>query len=208
MTAANFIKACSRSIYDRGMNVISAETWLEILNFQAGELYPEIGYRGTTSGDISDLNAEYQLSLSGSSNLENVLEVELGDADGFKFPYDNWIYNKDSKVIDLQPRSSRDPVMGIGSYSTYHIYWVGFIPEVTNISTDIVIESPKLVILQKICIKEALSRILNDHAKLDRYRTLVSRMNEYALLAMIRDYTTEIEIKKRRLVDTHPLRTF
>lgn len=208
MKASDFIKACSKSIYDPGLNVISADTWLSILNFQAGEMYPEIGYRGTITGNVGDLNDEYQLSLSAYTDLAEVLEVHLEDADGFKYPYDNWIYNSEIQLLDLEPSSSKTPSLVIGNYSKYHIVWAGFVPEIANTGTDIALSPPKLVVLQKICIKEALNRILNDHAKLDRYRTLVGRMNEYALLAMIRDLTTEIEIKKRRLVDTHAVRSY
>lgn len=208
MTVANFIKACARSVYDSGLHIMSAQEWLEILNFQAGELYPEVGYRGTVTGNIADLATEYQVDLNSQTDLEDVKEVYLEDFSGDEFLYDNWIYNKERKLLDLDPESSKTQGMAVSNYLKYHIIWIGYVPELTNTGADIILSPPKLVLLQKICIKEALSRILNDHAKLDRYRTLVSRMNEYALLAMIRDLTTEIELKKRRLVDTHQVRSF
>jgi hypothetical protein len=188
--------------------LISPQEWLEILNFQGGEMYPDIGYRGTISGVIADLNSDYQVDLSSTSNIDRVKEVYLEDSDGDKFPYDNWIYNKEIQILELDPETSKSATRDLPDYVNYVIVWVGFLPEFTKTSEVLVLDPPKLVLFQKICIKEALFRILNDHSKLDRYRTLVGRTNEYALMAQIRDLTNEIEIKKRTLTDTKPIRTF
>lgn len=208
MTVANFVKALGRGIQDRTFNVVSPQEWLEILNFQSGELYPEIGVRTTTSALISTLTSEYQVDLSALTNLEEVIEVFVDDASGNKFLYDNWIHEKEAQILDLDPESSKAPSRAIANYTNYHIIWAGYLPEFVKTSTTISLSPAKLVLFKKICTKEALYRILNDHAKLDRYRTLVGSMNEYALLAMVRDLSTEIEIKKRKLVDTHPVRSF
>lgn len=208
MTVGAFIKACARSAYDRDFIVLSAQEWLEILNFHSAELYPDIGYRGTESGNVADLDSEYQVDVSSISGLEDIKEVFLEDSDGDQFPYDNWIYNKELGFVDLDPETSKTPSLAISDYTKYHIVWQGFVPEFTKTSETISLDPPKLALLQKICQKEALRRILFDHAKLDRYRTLVSRMNEYALMAIIRDLTTEIELGKRKLADTHPVRSF
>ena len=208
MTVGGFIKSCARSIYDRDLVLISALEWMEILNFQSGEMYPDVGYRGTLEGAIADLNSDYQVDLSAVDNIDKVKEVYLVDSDGDKFPYDNWIYNKEVQLLELDPKSSKTATLDLPDYTNYFIAWIGFVPEFAKTASIIVLDPPKLVLLQKICIREALFRILNDHAKLDRYRTLVGRMNEYALMAEIRDLTNDIEIKKRNLTDTRPLRTF
>lgn len=205
-----FIKALAAGIKDPSLLVISVEDWRDILNFQAGELFPEIGIRGSAEINAPTDAASYQIDLSGSTykDLEEVKQVFLKDTAGKQFLYENWIYNREIQLLDLNPQSSKIPEKDPADYDKVIVVWQGYMPEVSK-DTDVVdLKPPKLALLKKICIKEAMRRILLDHTKLDRYRTLVGRTNEYALLAMIRDLTTEIEIGKRRLVDTHSVRTF
>ncbi|MCK4307100.1 hypothetical protein KAW50_02610 [candidate division WOR-3 bacterium] len=210
MKVANFIKACSRSIYDRDCNVISAQEWIEILNFQAGELYPEITYRGTITGTITSLGTSYQLDLSGSEydNLEQIKEIYLVDSNGFKYPYTNWVFEKDIKLLFFDPETDSSSTISLTSYTSYIVVWMGYIPEIDETQDTIDLDLPKLTVFKKICIREALKRILYDHAKLDRYRTLVTRMNEYALMGILRDLTAEIELGKRKLADSRRVISF
>lgn len=190
--------------------MIDAESWKEILNFQAGELFPEIGYRGTATVAAPTSDPEYQIDLSGAAyiNLEEVKQVYLVDSDGKKKLYENWIYNKEIQMLDLRPTTSKLIAIDPADYFQVIIVWQGFMGTIAKDQDDITLNPSKMALLKKICIKEAIRRILLDHAKLDRYRTVVGRTNEYALIAMIRDLTTEIEIGKRRLTDTHQVRTF
>jgi hypothetical protein len=82
------------------------------------------------------------------------------------------------------------------------------VPAITGDATDLLINDAQSNLLKKICIKEAVRRILLDHTKLDRYRTLVGRSNEYVLLGIIRDLTLEIERAKSKLRNTNEVRSF
>lgn len=210
MDVEDFIKACAAGIKDSSLLVIDVDEWKAVLNFQAGELFPEIGYRGSAEVAAPTSAAEYQIDLSGASyaTLEDVRQVFLKDAEGKQFLYENWIFNKEIKLLDLDPESSKLEDKSPADYDKVVIVWQGYMADIASDTDVIILSPPKLALLKKICIKEAIRRILLDHTKLDRYRTLVGRTNEYALLAMIRDLTTEIEISKRRLVDTHAVRTF
>ena len=210
MDISEFIKGCANGIKDPSLIVMPPEEWKEILNFQAGELFPEIGYKGTFEIAAPTTESEYQIDLSGSTyvDLEDIKEVYLKSSNGLKHFYDNWTFDKRLKLLDLNPSTSKESLMDPASYSNIVIIWQGFLPTVGKYSEAIELSPAKIALLKKICIKEAIRRILLDHTKLDRYRTLVGRTNEYALLAMIRDLTTEIEISKRRLVDTHSVKTF
>ena len=207
MTVGDFIKACSRAYNDPKRVLINGQEWLEILNFQSGELFPEIAYEQTVTEKISDLGTEYQLDLS-SYTFEQVKEVFVEDNNGNKYPYDNWVYWSSQQILDLDPETSRTPSISIGSYKNVMVILQGPLPEDTRTSTTINLSLPKLNILKKVCVREALLRTLNDHAKLDRYRILTGRMNEYALMAMIRDLTTTIELEKRKLTDTKQVFAF
>jgi len=210
ITVANFLKECAKSIHDPSMIVTAGQTWMDILNFQSGELYPEIGYRGTKTGTIATLYAastEYLLDLSAETYIDDVREVYLV-LDGEDYPYDNWIYLKDLKMLDLDPESSKEPSMAIANYTSYNVIYFGSMPVFTKTSETIELNQPKIILLKKVCIREALGQVLNDHAKLDRYRTLPGRMNEYVLIAMRDRLATEVELNKRKMADTHPVRSF
>ena len=210
MEIDEFIKNCADGIKDPTLMVILPEEWRDILNFQAGELFPEIGYRGSSTVDAPSDSSGYQIDLSGETyaNLEDIKEVYLQDSTGKKYPYEDWIFNKEIKLLELDPSTSKTKGIDPADYEKVIIVWQGFMPTLAKDSESISLSPAKLALLKKICIKEAMRRVLLDHTKLDRYRTLVGRTNEYALLAMIRDLTTEIELGKRRLADTHQVKTF
>ena len=210
METAAFIQACADGIQDSTFLVVSPEEWKDILNFQMGELFPEIGYNQTSTFNVSTISQNLQIDLSGVvfQDLEDVRDVYLEDYDGKRTPYDNWVYFKDIKSLDLDPASSKMPDISPLDFEKVIVCWEGFVPEQTALSNILSLTPAHLALLKKICLREAIRRVLLDHTKLDRYRTLVTRANEYVLLATIRDYTTEIELAKRRLVTTHKVRTF
>jgi len=211
MKAAEIIKACARSIKDFNFRVFSSQEWFEILKFQVAELYPEIGFTGTKEDTIDNLYAqsdEYQLDLSSIDNLEDVKEVFLLDSDGNQESYDNWIFDKDTKILDLDPSTSKIPDKSLQSYSSYKVVYILSRPEIASLQSNIELSPAKLNILKDICVRAALEALLNDNTKLDRYRVLVGRMNEYALMAWIDRLSTQIELYKRKLVDTHPVKSY
>ena len=209
ITIENFIKACASGAFDPKFVVTKPQDWMQILNFQGAELYPDIGYRGLTNVLTTNIGPGNQIDLSNETEIEDVKEVFLIDSNGKEIAYDNWIFHIETKQLDINP----DITVGVTTnewrgFVTIRIIWYGFFPAFTKFTEIIVLPRPQIILLQKICVKESLRRVLLDHTKLDRFRTLVSRINEYALLAIIRDYTTEIELSKRRLVDVNQIRTY
>jgi len=186
------------------------DDWLEIINFQGGELFPEIGFRGSLSKTVVSLGTTYQVDLSESiySSIAGIKEVWVEDSDGKKTIFDNWIWNKELRFLDLDPQTSQAATISISSYSTVYIVWFGFLPTYTKYDEDVELSSAELILFQNVCKKEALNRILYDHVKLDRYRTLVGRSNEYSIMSMISNLEVTIESRKRKLVDTHQVRTY
>ena len=209
MTTYNFIKECAKGTNDPSFNVTNAQEWRELIEFQASELFPEIAIEGSYSIVYTDIsNYEVDLSVSTYDNVENVKEILLETANGDRVSYDNWIYNKETKRLDLDPETSKVPDYDPSTYINVIIVTNESLPALTSDSTDIDLKSAELILLKKVCIKEAIRRILLDHTKLDRYRTLVGRTNEYALLGIIRDLTLEIERGKAKLTNTNSVRTF
>lgn len=206
MEVASFIKACARTMADEQRVVISAEEWLDILNFQGAEMSPEVGCRHVSEVDWT---GKYQISLDTENfkGVENILEVFLQDEGDQLYKYDNWVYHRDLKMLDLSPSTSGSSV-DPASYKKIKIVWWSPLPTFKSYRDELNLSPIQLPLLLKVCVREALRRILNDHAKLDRYRTLVGRMSEYSLMAMIRDLTTEIEMAKRKYRNTLPLETF
>jgi len=198
MKVDTFIKACADGLKDPTLLVITAEEWKDILNFQAGELFPEIGYDGSVTLSAPTDDAGYQIDLSGTaySNLSDVKQVYLIDNNGKQVSYEDWIFDKGLKMLDLNPSSSKESELDPAGFVSFKVIWQGFMPTITGDEDEISLSAAKMTLLKKICTKEAIRRVLLDHTKLDRYRTLTGRTNEYALLAMIRDFTTEIEIAK------------
>lgn len=209
-TVGTFIRKCAKNIYDDGLNSVTAQEWFDILNSESSELAPEIGYVGTKTDTMANLyaaNNEYQLDMSGISGLLGIKEVYLIE-NSKEFPFKSWIFHEDTGLFEFQPVTSKVKDMAPADYTSYKIIYFTSLPEYTSAGDIMSLVSSKLQLLRKVCVREAISRVLNDHIKLDRYRTLYGRANEYALMAMKDRYTTEIELKKRKLVDTNPLRAF
>lgn len=209
MTTYNFIKECASGTYDPGLKVINAQEWRDLIDFQSSELFPEVAIENSYSVAYSTIS-DYEIDLSVATyvNVDNIKEVLLEDADGQRVPYDNWIYFKETQRLDLDPESSKPSDYDPSSYTNIIIVTTESLPSLADDDTEINLKSSQLILLKKVCIKEAIRRILLDHTKLDRYRTLVGRTNEYALLGMIRDLTLEIERGKSKLSNTNQVRTF
>ena len=208
MILSELIKIYAASIRDPGFLVTKPEDWQDIINFGGGELFPEIGFRGTITKTIASLGTVYQVDLSSYTSISGIKEVWVEDSDGKKSIFDNWVYNKELNFINLEPDSSKTATRTIAYYSNIYIVWFGFFPTYTKYSDTVELNPAEQVLLRNVCQREALSRILFDQTKLDRYRTLVGRTNEYSIMRMISNLEVTIEMKKRRLVDTHEVRTF
>ena len=208
MKVSEFIKVCARGLSDYNFRVFSVAEWFNILSFQIGELFPEIAITDSTTGDLSSIEDNYQLDLSSISNIHDIKRVTLTDSDGNDAPYSNWVYNSDTKVLDLDPTTSKAPDKSISAYSTYEVVYFLESPTLSNTESDIDLSAARLNVLKDICVRAALEQILNDHIKLDRYRTYVGKMNEYALMAWFDRLSTQIELYKRKLANTHPVRAY
>ena len=205
MKIGDFIKQCGKGINDPSLIVVKPMEWFDIINFQVDELLPDIAFEGTLTIAWND---NYELDLSSYAYIGEVKEVSLEDSDGKVDFYDNWIFDTDRKLLDLQPESSKVNNLDPDNYVNVLITWSGYSTESTKFDDLITLSKDKIVLLKKICIKEALRRILLDHIKLDRYRVLTGRADEYRLIAIMRELTTEIEIAKRKGTNTNPVRSF
>ena len=208
MKVSSFIQTLGRTLNDYNFRVFSTSEWLDILTFQVGELFPEIAITASTTGDLSSIDDNYQLDLSGETNIDDVKEVILTDSDGNEEPYDHWIFNKETQLLDLDPTTSKSPDKSISAYSTYKVIYFLSSPTIEDTDSDLSLKADRLNVLKDICIRAAIERILNDRVKLDRYRTLIGKMNEYALMAWYDRLTTQIELYKRKLSNTHPVRSY
>ena len=209
MTVEKFLRTCADTIKDSEFNSISIQEWKDLLNSQSGEIFPEVGYKGTEEVTITTALAEtYQIDLSALTNLENVVQCFLEDSKGKLWPYDDWNYLKDTMILDLHPEDIKGTVVSISSFLKVHIIWHGYLSEITKDTDEIVLTKSELSLLRKVCVIEAIRRLLFDMTKLDRYRTQVGRLNEYAMLAIVRDYTREIELQKRKLINTNRVDSF
>lgn len=209
MDVETFIRQCAAGMKDSEFMATSVDEWKEILNAQAAEIFPEIGYRGSTTVTIdSTLRKTWQINLISETNLEGIVEVFAEDEDGKLWPYEDWVFLKEKKILDLYPETYKTGRKDLSQYKELYIIWKGFMPTIAKDSDAIDLNAAKISLLKDVCVKEALRRSLFDMTKLDRYRTQVGRMNEYQLLAVIRDLERKIELQKRRLVDTHEVTSF
>lgn len=218
ITVKNFIADLAAATHDPSMIVTKSTDWIDILNAAGSELSPEIMFENTATVAFSTLDeAVLQVDMSSDTTYEGLYSVKtvyLEDSDGKRYPYDNWSFDKESRILFLDPKNETknvSQVMGeirpCGSYPNIVIEWYGNIPDTAG-DASISLNKPRLALFRKICIREGISRILMDHLKLDRYRTLVGRANEYALLAIKRDMTAEIELDKAKLTNANTVKTF
>jgi hypothetical protein len=209
MLAQDLIQTCADGINDPNCNVITAQEWQDLVNDEASELFPEIAAEVTYSIATNTID-NYLIDLSGATytNIDKIKSVWLEDSEARRYPYDNWIYDKTLAQLNLNPPSEVTSDYDPEDYDNIVFKTLEKVPAITGDATDLLINDAQSNLLKKICIKEAVRRILLDHTKLDRYRTLVGRSNEYVLLGIIRDLTLEIERAKSKLRNTNEVRSF
>jgi hypothetical protein len=218
ITVKNFIADLARATKDPTMVVNSATDWLEIINSNGAEMAPEVLFEHQLSVDYSTLNSTVnEIDLSDEDTYEGLYRVKsvfLEDANGKQYEYTNWTFDKNTKILYLMPTDNDVYVDDVtyavrpsGTYPTIIVNWLGELPDTAG-DGSITMSKPRLTLFRKVCVREGIRRILMDHTKLDRYRTLVGRANEYALLAIIRDMTAEIELDKTKLVNSNTVTVF
>ncbi len=218
ITVKNFIADLGKAIDDPQMVVIKAVDWLEIINSNGSELSPEVLFEYTASVDYSDLDSTVnEVDMSSSTDypgLSSIKSVYLKDTNDKSFIYHNWTFDRDTQILYLMPRDDDvyvDDITGAprpsNTYSTIVINWLGELPDIIGTSS-ITMTKPRITLFRKICVREGSRRVLMDHIKLDRYRTLVGRANEYTLLAILRDMTAEIELDKGKLTNSNTVKVF
>jgi hypothetical protein len=214
MTGRDLVKDIARSANDPNFIITSEVDWLDIINTEGDNLFPDVLIENSTiftwatSTEINKTN--YSIDLSGSTytNVSEIKDVYLIDSNGKKWPYDNYVYDRISKKIDLDPQDYKDQsIFPSESYPTVEVNWLGRLGNIT-FATTINLGRAEASLLKKICIKEGLQKILLDHTKLDRYRTLVSRSNEGVLLAIIQSYNMEIDTAKKKLNNINSVKSF
>ena len=210
MLIRDLVKELSKTSRDPDMIVTDSNEWIDIINFAAGELSPEVMLKtSSTLTYITDVNqTSYEADLSAYVGIEDVLTVHFVDVNGKQLYYDNWIYDKEQKLLRLDPTSGVSPaIVPSTSHPTIKVEWTSIMADKTG-DQDVDLAKDKMNVLKLICLKEALQRVLLDATKYDRYKTLVRKANEYAVLAIIRDYAVQIELAKRKLTNTNQVRTF
>lgn len=214
MTGRDLVKDIARSANDPNFMITSDTEWLDVLNTEGDNLYPDVLLENTatftwaTSAEINKTN--YTIDLSGTTytGVESIKDVYLVDSNSKEWAYDNFVYDNITKKIDLNPQTNKDQDIFPGEdYPTIKVNWQSRLGTITFAST-VNLGRAETSLLKKICIKEGLQKILLDHTKLDRYRTLVSRSNEGVLLAIINSYNLEIDLAKRKLNNINSVRSF
>jgi len=214
MTGRDLVKDIARSANDPNFLVTSEIDWLDILNTEGDNLFPEVLIENTTtftwltSTEVDRTNNLINMSGTTYTGVESIKDVYLIDSNGKEWPYDNFVYDRIKKTIDLDPQTNKDQDLYPGEeYPSVKVNWLSRLGTVT-MSSIVTLGRAEVSLLKKICIKEGLSKILLDHTKLDRYRTLVSRSNEGVLLAIITNFTNEIELAKKKLNNINSVRSF
>ena len=214
MTGRDIINDLARSTKDPTFLIISEIEWLDIINSEGESLSPDVlvenstNFTWATASEIDTTNYAIDLSSTTYDGIEEIKDIYLVDSNGKKWIYYNWVYDKIARKIDLDPDTKTEATIVPGEdYPTININWLNRFQPIT-IGTTINLKRVEMNLLRKLCIKEGLQRILLDHIKLDRYRTLVARSNEYTLLAMIKNFRDEITEDKRSLNNINSVRSF
>lgn len=216
MTIENFIKQCGASLKDSTFIVVKQIEWLEILNAQISELFPDIAIMHNSIVSLATMNPALmfidmsELNEDGTEKYPNLIGIKniyLIDSDGAKRPFSNWSYDTDIKLLKLNISPREDDEIASVSDSL-QIVWYGEMEQKTSYAQEIEMNNAQTQLLKKACLKEMISRVLLDKTKLDRYRTLVGSANEYVLIAMQKTLTDEVEFSKRKRNNTLPVRSF
>ncbi len=195
MTIENFIKLCGESIKDSTFIVTKQQEWLEILNTQVNELFPDIAIINNVVVEITSSSYTPQIDMSDCENIIGIKAVYLIDDDGNKTLFNNWSYDRDIKLLILNNDLS-DITASTGD--SIQVVWMGEMTEKTKYDEEITLNNSQIQLLKKACLKEVLTRLLMDRMKLDRYKTLSGSANEYVLMAMQKTYSEEVEFAKRK----------
>jgi hypothetical protein len=195
MTIENFIKLCGESIKDSTFIVTKQQEWLEILNTQVNELFPDIAIINNVVVEITSSSYTPQIDMSDCENIIGIKAVYLIDDDGNKTLFNNWSYDRDIKLLILNNDLS-DTTASTGD--SIQVVWMGEMTEKTKYDEEITLNNSQIQLLKKACLKEVLTRLLMDRMKLDRYKTLSGSANEYVLMAMQKTYSEEVEFAKRK----------
>lgn len=204
MKIETFIKLCGESIKDSTFIVTRQQEWLEILNAQVNELFPDIAIINDFTVEITSTSYTPQVDLSDCENITGIKAVYAIDKDGNKKLFGNWSYDRDIKLLVLNNDLSD---VSVSNGDSIQVVWLGEMTEKTGYDEEITLNNAQIQLLKKACLKEVLGRLLMDRMKLDRYKTLTGSANEYVLMAMQKTYSEEVEFAKRRKNNTLRVRS-
>lgn len=218
ITIKNFIAELARATSDPSMIVNTAVDWLAIINSNGSELAPEILFEHQASVNYTDIDStKNEIDMSSATAYEGLAKIKsvfFKDSNNKQIEYTNWTFDKDNAVLYLLPTNNDNYVDDVtssirpsSSYPIILINWLGEFPDTAG-DGSITMSKSRIALFRKVCIREGTRRVLLDHTKLDRYRTLIGRANEYTLLAIIRDMTAEIELEKSKLTNSNTIKVF
>jgi hypothetical protein len=212
ITVKKFIEDLAQATKDPTMVVVTSTEWLDIVNQTGSELSPEVMFVNTAQIAYSTVDTDtHEIDMSSATTyegLQDIKNVYLIDANGKRWLYINWVFDKELKMLRLDPKTyAEQDLKPSSSYPTIEIHWLSNIPDTAG-DGSINLDKAEFGLFRKVCRKEGIMRILMDNIKLDRYRTLVGRANSYELLAIYRDLTSEIELEKRKLTNSNPVKVF
>jgi hypothetical protein len=214
-TIETFIKACANTLKDPTFIVVNQIDWLDILNSQINDLFPDIAILHNTTIAVSTLNSStMQIDMSAVDpltllplypNITGIKNIYKIDSDGATTMFTNWTFDKDISLLKLNTKDTDETV---GSGESIKIVWFGEMSTKTSYVELIELNNAQTQLLKKACLKEVITRILMDRMKLDRYKTLVGNANEYVLMALQKTFSDEVDFAKRRKNNTNPVRSF
>ncbi|MCK9319921.1 hypothetical protein [Methanoculleus sp.] len=214
-TIETFIKACANTLKDPTFIVVRQIDWLDILNSQINDLFPDIAILHNTTIAVSTLNSStMQIDMSAVDpltllplypNITGIKNIYKIDSDGATTMFTNWTFDKDISLLKLNTKDTDETV---GSGESIKIVWFGEMSTKTSYVELIELNNAQTQLLKKACLKEVITRILMDRMKLDRYKTLVGNANEYVLMALQKTFSDEVDFAKRRKNNTNPVRSF
>lgn len=214
-TIETFIKSCANTLKDPTFIVVKQIDWLDILNSQINDLFPDIAILHNTTIAVSTLNSStMQIDMSAVDpltllplypNITGIKNIYKIDSDGATTMFTNWTFDKDISLLKLNTKDTDETV---GSGESIKIVWFGEMSTKTSYVELIELNNAQTQLLKKACLKEVITRILMDRMKLDRYKTLVGNANEYVLMALQKTFSDEVDFAKRRKNNTNPVRSF
>lgn len=209
MKVAQFIKYLAKSLNDPNFVLFKDSDWKEIIEFMSCELAPDIRIFKTSECLI---NSQFQIDLSGPEfdGILGVDRVVLETSSGLKVPYDTWTYDDKNKILSLDPKISyevtfdKDPQIAKKIYVT----WYKTLDNIVSEDDELELPKTEFWLFKEICLVEALSRILMDQIKLERYRTLNPSVPVYQIQNIINNKLKVIEYRKLSLRNQNKVQTF